>query len=430
MREAHRDLALDVVRQLRESGHVALWAGGCVRDLLLGLEPSDYDVATDARPEEVMRLFPRTIPVGVSFGVVRVLGRPRGNEVEVATFRSDDAYVDGRRPTSVSFSTPEVDASRRDFTINGLFFDPVDQQVLDYVGGRVDLEARVLRAIGDPMARFDEDKLRLLRAIRFAARFGLTIDPATLEAIRIMATQVRVVSAERIAQELRKILVHPSRVRAVEMLRETGLLVEIVPDVARMAEADAGVWASTLRTLEELGGGAPPGFPLVLAALTHDVAMGDGVGGEEDHAQVGAQRVDALGRRLKLSNPEREEAAWLVAHHHALDGAPALAPHRIKRLLAHPWAGPLIRLVRAVQVARIGSSPDADACEAYLGSLPDGPLDPAPLIDGRDILARGVRPGPRVAVLLECLRDAQLDGVIRTRAEAIDHLQQLIHSPA
>src|SRR5829696_9146494 len=208
IQDPRREFATDIVGRLRREGFRALWAGGCVRDLLLGQDPADYDVATDATPEQVMAIFGhRTVPVGVSFGVVRVR-HPRGGEVEVATFRSDGAYVNGRYPESVVFSSPEQDAARRDFTINGMFYDPFAEQVIDYVGGRADLEARILRAIGDPWARFREDKLRLLRAVRFAARFRLTIDPATRAALRAMAGQIVVVAAERIAQELRRMLVH------------------------------------------------------------------------------------------------------------------------------------------------------------------------------------------------------------------------------
>ena len=217
-----REFATEVVRTLQQAGFRALWAGGCVRDELLGLTPNDYDVATDARPEQVANLFRRSIAIGAAFGVVEVIG-PRGDDrqhltVEVATFRSDGVYIDGRRPESVTFSSPELDAQRRDFTINGMFFDPIAGQLHDFVGGQIDLEAKVLRAIGDPVARFTEDKLRVLRAVRIAARFELSIDPATLAAAQQIAAQIIVVSAERIAEELRKLLTHPTRARGVKLL--------------------------------------------------------------------------------------------------------------------------------------------------------------------------------------------------------------------
>ena len=217
-----RDFAIDVVRRLREAGFQALWAGGCVRDQLLGLSPKDFDVATDARPDDVQRLFRRTVAVGVSFGVVEVLGPPP-LKVQVATFRADVSYSDGRRPDAVVFTSAREDALRRDFTINGMFFDPLENQVIDYVEGQKDLEARVLRAIGEPAERFAEDKLRLLRAVRFATHYELSFDLATASALRAMANQISVVSAERIAEELRRLLVDPHRQRGMELFMDMGL---------------------------------------------------------------------------------------------------------------------------------------------------------------------------------------------------------------
>src|SRR5262249_52354055 len=244
---------------------------------VLGQEPADFDVATDATPDRVMALFRRTVPVGVSFGVVRVLGPPGAGEVEVATFRSDGAYLDGRHPESVRFGTPEEDAARRDFTINGMFLDPLSGEVIDYVGGRADLQNRVLRAIGEPADRFAEDKLRLLRAVRFAARFGLEIEPRTRAALLAMADEVRVVAAERIAQELRRLLVHGSRALGMQLALETGLVAAILPDLLPMrglfqgkpVQPDGDLWDHTMLVLENLPEG--PTFPLAFAALYHDV---------------------------------------------------------------------------------------------------------------------------------------------------------------
>src|SRR5581483_10047645 len=235
-----REFAVEVVRRLREAGHQALWAGGCVRDELLGLVPKDYDVATDATPEQVRRLFRRTVAVGAAFGVVQVLG-PRPLSVEVATFRSDVSYSDGRRPDRVVFSSPREDAERRDFTINGMFFDPIENRLIDYVGGRQDLQARILRAIGDPLTRFGEDKLRMLRGVRMATRFGLTIDPATADAIRAMADQITIVSAERIADELRKLLVDPHRARGMNLMYDVGLVGPILPELLPMKGLPQGL---------------------------------------------------------------------------------------------------------------------------------------------------------------------------------------------
>ncbi|HEY2155615.1 MAG TPA: CCA tRNA nucleotidyltransferase [Isosphaeraceae bacterium] len=388
-----RDFAAAVVARLRESGHEAYWAGGCVRDILLGLEPTDYDVATDARPEQVAGLFRRTVGVGVSFGVVKVLGPREAGEVEVATFRSDGAYVDGRRPESIVFSTPERDASRRDFTINGMFLDPLDGRVIDYVGGREDLRKKVLRAIGDPRARFGEDKLRLLRAVRFAARFRLSFDPETRLAIVEMARQVTAVSVERIAQELRRMLVHPSRTEAMALAAGLGLLEVILPSVGM---------PGTVHVLSALP--ATSSFPLAFAALLRDLAP---------------QAVLDLSARLKLSNAERERTSWLVENQRALIDAPNLPRHLLKRLLASEGIADLLALHRAIALADSSDVAHVAYCEAYLRDQPDGPIDPPPLLTGHDLARHGLRPGPRFATLLDALRDAQLDGTVTTRDEAL-----------
>ena len=279
--EARRDFAVEVVRRLQAAGYQSLWAGGCVRDLILGQTPSDYDVATDATPEQVMAVLPfQAVTVGISFGVVRVRRSHRPDvdvEVEVATFRSDGAYVDGRRPEWVVFSSPELDAARRDFTINGMFLDPLTGTLIDYVGGEADLKNRVLRAIGEATARFREDKLRVLRAIRLAARFQFQIDPPTLAAIKSMAGQIISVSKERIAQELRKMLVHASRAEAMELALETGLVAAILPDLlplkgmaqGTLRQPDGNLWEHVMLVLKLLP--VDPSFTLAFAALMHDV---------------------------------------------------------------------------------------------------------------------------------------------------------------
>src|SRR5207253_3745413 len=322
-----RDFAISVVRRLQEAGHQALWAGGCVRDERLGLTPKDYDVATDARPEEVRRLFRRTVAVGMSFGVIEVLG-PRTDagmlKVQVATFRSDGAYSDGRHPDAVVFSSAREDALRRDFTINGMFFDPIDNQLIDYVGGQEDLQAKLLRAIGDPTARFAEDKLRLLRAVRFATRFDLALDPATEQAIRAMADQVTVVSAERIAEELRRLIVYPQRSRGVNLLYQTGLAAAVLPDLLPTMGLPQGppsaptgdLWDHVLAVLDHLG--PTPSFPLAFAALLHDVGKPRTVGRTPDrytfyyHEHVGRRMAEEIGLRLKLANAQRERNEWPV----------------------------------------------------------------------------------------------------------------------
>lgn len=434
--EPSRKFAVEVVKRLQRAGFQALWAGGCVRDLLLGLTPTDYDVATDARPEQVMGLFRRTVPVGLSFGVVRVRG-PRGSgEVEVATFRSDGEYQDGRHPESVHFSTPEADASRRDFTINGMFLDPLTDSVIDYVGGRKDLQSQTLRAIGNPSERFEEDKLRLLRAVRFAARFDMEIEPATWEALAAMASQIRVVAAERIAQELQKMLVHSNRVRALNLAREVGLLDEILPPVAALPgfPAEGGdLWDQTIRVLGHLP--TQPSFPLAFAALLHAVgkpvlaAVANQEGGESDEQAVVRRIAENLCRGLKLSNADRERIGWLVASQDALKEARALPMARLKRWLAEPGIEELLALQRAKALALSEDLGEVEFCEWFRKTKPQGPINPPPLVTGHDLQKQlGLKPGPHFKGLLEQVRDAQLEQTIHSKDEALDWLRQRLES--
>lgn len=425
--ERKREFAVKVVQGLRNAGHQALWAGGCVRDLFIGLTPSDYDVATDAPPERVMQIFRRTVPVGVSFGVVKVLG-PRGaGEVEVATFRSDGAYIDGRRPESVVFSSPEEDASRRDFTINGMFFDPISGAVIDYVGGKHDLESGLLRAIGDPASRFAEDKLRLVRAVRFAARFGLRIEPATQDALVAMASEVTVVAAERIAQELRRMLVHPSRSAAMRLVMEFGLAAEIVPELLSLvgvpaqvtSRPDHDLWEQTLAVLDALP--HDPSVGLALAALLHEIDRGT--------AGFGAvEAVDRVADRLKLANVEREAASWLAAHHATLNAPRSMPVARLKRLMAEPGIGELLTLHRAVAEAADLPIDHVSYCEHFLRDEPDGPIRPEPWINGNDLKRLGLLPGPAFKHWLDRAYDAQLEGKVADRDEAIAWLGRQIEA--
>ncbi len=435
-----RQFATEVVGKLQGAGFRALWAGGCVRDLMLGLTPADYDVATGATPEQVIALFGRrTVPVGVSFGVVRVLGpHASGVEVEVATFRSDGAYVDGRRPESVTFSSPELDAARRDFTINGMFLDPFTNEVIDYVGGRADLRDRILRAIGDPASRFREDKLRLLRAVRFAARFEMDVESGTRSALRAMAGQVVQVAAERIAQELRKMLVDEHRATAMQFALDDGLAAAILPPVASMKgmvhgqpfQPDGDLWDRSMLVLRLLPAGT--GFPLAFAALLHDVGkpetqtLEDGLLHFPDHELAGRRIADGLCRQLKLSNGERERVTWLVGSHHALDRATTLRDSRLKRLLARPGIEELLALHRADALANTGDTRQVDYCETYLRDQPAGPIDPPPLVTGDDLVGHGLRPGAHFARLLDQVRDAQLDRVVTSKKEALEWLDLLL----
>lgn len=409
--------AYEVVHRLRDAGYQALFAGGCVRDMLLGLEPHDFDVATDARPEEVQRLFRRTLAVGASFGVIEVLG-PRGEDgkplrVQVSTFRAEGPYSDGRHPDSVVFTTAEGDASRRDFTINGLFYDPIAAQVIDYVGGRRDLQERVLRAIGNPRERFAEDKLRMLRAVRFAARFELTIEPETLAAIREMAPQISVVSAERIAEELRRMLTDVHRARAMSLMWDAGLVPAILPELVPLRElpdesGKGSLWDHLMRVLDLL---RDPSFPLACGSLLH-------------HLQPDA--ADAICRRLRLSNDERQRVTWLVQHHDYLRDAFNLRISKLKTILAHPGIRDLLELHWADAEADGRSTEHVAFCERLLEQWSEAELNPPPLITGDDLIRLGLKPGPLFRVLLEKVREAQLEGRVKTHDEARQMVRHLL----
>lgn len=426
-RMTDREFAIDVVRTLQKAGYTALWAGGCVRDEFLGLVPADYDVATSARPEQLRPLFRRRNEIGAHFGVVQVIGPKAGDgtwhTIEVASFRSDGAYTDGRRPDTVTFSSPEEDAERRDFTINGMFFDPIRDELLDFVGGRADLSARVLRAIGNPVARFTEDKLRVLRAARMATRFDFAIDPATRAAAVQMAPQITVVSAERIAEELRKLFAHPNRARGLVLLRELGLLEPILPELVaewdRSVRALAALGAPPSPLPEQIGEGhnrpararenghAPIGFPLAFAAALHP---------------VGARTAEGIAERLKLSNAETVRLCWLVENQSVLADAPTMRASKLKPLLVHPGIGELLALHRALATATRTDPAPVEFCERVLRETPPEELNPPPVLTGEDLIARGLKPGPTFKRLLDAVREAQLEG----RAATKEHAQALV----
>lgn len=405
-----REFARSVVERLRSHGYEALWAGGCVRDHLLGLEPHDYDVATNARPPQVQKLFRRTIAVGAQFGVIEVLGPEPQLQVQVATFRSDGAYTDGRHPDAVTFGTAQADALRRDFTINGMFFDPLEEKVIDYVGGKTDLEAKVLRAIGDPVARFTEDKLRLLRALRFASRFQLRIDPATETAIGAMAAQITVVSAERITEELRKMLTYPTRREAMLLVNRLGLLKPILPDF----DGEKATFAA----LAHLPAGM--GFPLVLALLLLELAAGA-------TGRVFQRKWrHAFAEKWRLSNQELDELSWLLDHHATLRDAPSLPLARLKPILAHTGIDDLLALHQAQALAEGKSLAAVEFCRERLRTWSEEELNPLPLVTGDDLKTTGLLPGPKFKEILTILRDAQLNGEITTRAQALERLRELV----
>jgi poly(A) polymerase len=440
----HRDAALEVIRVLRRHGHQALLVGGCVRDLLLGREPADYDVATSATPDKVMSIFPETYAVGAQFGVVlvalKVLGEPdaRGH-IEVATFRSDGAYLDGRHPDSVRYTTsPQHDVERRDFTINGLLLDPFSNEpntlhgeVLDYVEGRLDLERRIVRTIGQPEKRFTEDKLRMLRAVRFAARFGYAIEAETAEAIRKLAGDIHQVSAERIRDELTKMLTEGQARRAFQLLDETGLLREVLPEITRMKgveqppqyHPEGDVFIHTLLLLD----GLPARCPLTLAwgALLHDVGKPATFRRAPDrirfdgHVEIGVRIAEDLLLRLRFSNHDREQILALVNNHMRFGDVQKMKDSTFKRFVRLEDFDEHLALHRLDCLASHGKLDLYDYTRERLAAIPAGAVRPEPLINGHDLISAGYLPGPRFAEILSAVEDAQLEGTIATRDEAM-----------
>jgi poly(A) polymerase len=419
-----------IVDTLRTAGHEAYFAGGCVRDLLLGTQPQDYDIATSARPEEVERLFRRTVAVGAQFGVIVVV--EDGQEFEVATFRADGDYLDGRRPESVTFSTAEGDALRRDFTINGLFFDPAEDRVLDFVGGRSDLEAGFIRAIGDPAQRFEEDKLRVLRGVRFAARFNFEIDPATWEAICAGAPRIHVVSAERIRDELVKILTHPSRLRGFDLLDQSGLLRELLPEVETLKgceqppefHPEGDVFVHTRIMLEML----PPNasLPLVLGVLFHDLGKPPTFQRDETgrirfngHEYVSADITQQIMTRLRFSNAEIAATDALVRNHMAFKDVQNMRVAKLKRFLARETIDDELELHRVDCGSSHGLLDNYDFLLAKREEFASEPLIPPPLLTGHDLIALGWKPGPQFKQTLDTAQTLQLEGALRSRDEAL-----------
>lgn len=399
-----RNFAMDVFRRLREAGFEAYLAGGCVRDQLLGRTPKDYDVATSATPAEIRKLFGfrRTLAVGAAFGVITVVGPKPAGMVEVATFREDAGYSDGRRPDSVTFSSAAEDAKRRDFTINGLFYDATADRVIDYVGGCDDLKGRLIRAIGDPFERFAEDKLRMLRAVRFASFFGFAIEEQTLAAIGRMADEIAIVSPERIAMEMRRMLVEGGRCEAVRLLLVTGLARQVLPEIAGLEGERAEKLDEAIARLARL---ESPNFSLALAALLCELIDADG--------------MFALGKRWRLANKEIEPACWLVEHHGKLRSAAALRPSQLQPILVARPIGDLLALERAAQE----SEADLAFCVEKLRQ-PRAQLDPPPLVFGGEVMARGVPAGPAVGKALMRLRAMQLDGELDSKAAALAQLER------
>lgn len=401
--------ATAVVKRLRDANYVAYFAGGCVRDKLLSVEPKDYDVATSARPEDVRELFGRrrTIAVGQSFGVITVLG-PKPHQIEVATFRSDGAYTDGRRPDSVTYSSPEEDAFRRDFTINGMFYDPLESQLIDFVDGQRDLEARSIRAIGNAADRIEEDRLRMLRAVRFASTYEFQIEAETLRAVQERAGKITSVSQERITHELQRMLVHSNRAVGLALLRETRLLERVLPWLEATV-TDETAWSGLLGIVGSI---REVTFPQVLTALL-------GAPG----ADLQKKELASVGRQLKLSNNDRKSMEWIAKNLVTLRNANELPFSEVQPLLVCEWIGEALALLEAILREEQANTDALQFCHEQL-RLPPETLDPEPFIGGQDLAGMGLSPGPAFAEHIKRVRIAQLNGQIHSKEEAIALVRQ------
>lgn len=427
--------ARELVARLREGGHVAYFAGGCVRDMVRGLVPKDFDIATGASPEVVQKIFPRTVAVGAKFGVIVVL--ENGFQFEVATFRSDDVYVDGRRPSAVHFSSPEEDAKRRDFTINGMFFDPIANEVIDFAGGRADLEANLVRAIGDPEQRFAEDRLRMLRAIRFATVLDYKIDPQTWEALVAAAGSISEISAERIRDELVRIFLSPNRVRGWDLLDESGLLRAIIPEIEPMKgcaqpeqfHPEGDVFKHTRLMLQLLP--EKVSVPLVVGAILHDVAKPVTAQVDETgrirfnaHDRIGAEMAEQIMERLRFSRVEIDAAVEMVRQHMVFKDVPKMRVAKLKRFMARPTFAEELELHRVDCESSHRMMDNYEFLIRKREEFAHEPIIPPPLVRGEDLIAFGLKPGPKFGEILEAVETRQLEGALRTREEALDWIKR------
>jgi poly(A) polymerase len=427
--------AREIAARLRENGHMAYFAGGCVRDMVRGLTPKDYDIATDARPEAVQKLFPRTYAVGAHFGVIIVL--ENGFQFEVATFRSDEGYIDGRHPSAVRFSSPEEDAKRRDFTINGMFYDPVAEEVIDFVGGRADIAAKLVRAIGDPAERLAEDRLRMLRAVRFATVLDYKIDNGTWKALVANAPSINQISAERIRDELVRVLTSPNRVRGWDLLDSGGLMRVILPEIDAMKgclqpeqfHPEGDVFQHTRLMLQFLP--EKVSVPLVFSVVLHDVAKPRTATVDETgrirfsgHDRLGAEMTEEIMRRLRFSGAEIDATVEMVRQHMVFKDVPKMRVAKLKRFMARPTFEDELELHR---VDCEGSHRMLDNYEFLLRKreeFANEPIIPLPLVRGDDLIALGLKPGPKFGEILEAAETQQLEGKLRTREEALEWVKR------
>jgi putative nucleotidyltransferase with HDIG domain len=428
-----QEKAISIVRRLRQEGYEAFFAGGCVRDMLLKKPPQDYDVATNAKPEELQRIFAQTIPVGAQFGVILVV--LDGESFEVATFRYDGPYLDGRRPSHVRYGSLEEDIRRRDFTINGMVYDPIDDRIIDLVGGQSDLARRVIRAIGEPQARFEEDRLRMIRAVRFAASLDFDIDPPTFAAIKHLASIVTGIAWERIGDELTRILTEGGARRGFELLDESGLLQVLLPEIVALKgtpqspdyHPEGDVFAHTLLLLSHL---KAPSETLAYGCLLHDVAKP--VCFRQDgeritfygHTERGAAMAEEILKRLKRGRAAWERVAYLVHNHLRHVQAPQMRLSTLKRFLREEGIDELLELARIDALASNGDLQYYRFCKERLAELNEEQIRPAPLLRGDDLIALGLTPGPLFSEILRQVEDLQLGGEIKGREEALKWVER------
>ena len=434
---AHRLHAREIIHRLRESGHEAYFVGGCVRDFILNQTSSDYDIVTSARPEEVMKLFPRTVAIGAKFGVVAVI--IDNHPFEVATFRSDDVYEDGRHPSRIHYSTAREDVFRRDFTINGLLMDPDTGDIIDYVNGRFDIDNKIVRTIGNPEKRFREDYLRLLRAVRFAANLHFDLEPATQDAVKREASNIRHISVERIREELNKILTRGGARRGFELMMQTDILQNILPEICRLKgveqpprfHPEGDVWQHTLKMLELLpaDGEREKNICLAWGTLLHDV--GKALTRSEDdkgvhfygHVQQGEIIADTIMQRLKFSRMQRETVVNLIRQHMVFMNVRKMRPGRLKRFLRMPDFDLHLELHRLDCLASHGMLDNYEFCREQLQILALDDLHPPRLLTGNDLIAMGFTPGKIIKDILLAVEEEQLEGRIQSVEQAINYVR-------
>ena len=430
--DSNKAAAVEIIGKLQEEGHIAYLAGGCVRDMLRGEIPKDYDIATSALPEQITTIFSKTREVGVHFGVVIVI--KNNQSFDVATFRNDGSYKDGRHPEEVTFSTPEEDTARRDFTINGIFFDPISQKYIDFVNGRSDIEKKVIRAIGDPDLRFQEDHLRLLRAVRFAARFNYEIEEKTWKSIKLNASGISKISKERVRDELTKILLNENRVLGFDLLVDSGLMEHIIPEILQLKgceqppqfHPEGDVFVHTRLMLSLLKDN--PSIELVLSVLLHDIGKPATYSFDEaadrirfnGHDKLGAEMSNQILRGLKFSNSIIEDVVQMVANHMTFKDVQKMRQSKLKRFMSRSTFSDERELHRVDCLGSWGGLDNYNFLNEKMIEFANEPIIPAPLLTGKDLIELGWNPGPSLGETLNSVQDLQLEGTLSSKEEALE----------